>query len=180
MFRKPDYTTARNPKEFSWSVSGSYLSCIALSGVPFRDFFLRPDACIEAYRVGRQKQKELFDPAEVSLPSPATPPVSYGHANGRGARLFFPEGGEVAVEHCFAHSLEEAMEALIAGVAETLELDLVPGELTEQERAWMAESRPIRDLYQGVLQVGLAFLQIEQGNWAGALKMFRRGLPRLA
>jgi predicted metal-dependent hydrolase len=47
------------------------------------------------------------------------------------------------------------------------------------EAAWMAETRPIRDLYQGVLQVGLAFLQIEQGNWAGALKMFRRGLPRL-
>lgn len=47
------------------------------------------------------------------------------------------------------------------------------------ETAWMAESRPIRDLYQGVLQIGLAFLQIEQGNWVGALKMFRRGLPRL-
>jgi predicted metal-dependent hydrolase len=47
------------------------------------------------------------------------------------------------------------------------------------EAAWLAEPRPIRDLYQGVLQVGLAFLQIEQGNWAGALKMFRRGLPRL-
>lgn len=47
------------------------------------------------------------------------------------------------------------------------------------ELAWGAEQRPIRDLYQGILQVGLAFLQIEQGNWAGALKMFRRGLPRL-
>jgi predicted metal-dependent hydrolase len=47
------------------------------------------------------------------------------------------------------------------------------------EAAWIAEPRPIRDLYQGVLQVGLAFLQIEQGNWAGTLKMFRRGLPRL-
>jgi uncharacterized protein len=47
------------------------------------------------------------------------------------------------------------------------------------EAAWIAETRPIRDLYQGVLQVGLAFLQIKQGNWAGALKMFRRGLPRL-
>ena len=47
------------------------------------------------------------------------------------------------------------------------------------EEAWIAEPRPIRDLYQGVLQVGLAFLQIELGNWAGTLKMFRRGLPRL-
>jgi predicted metal-dependent hydrolase len=47
------------------------------------------------------------------------------------------------------------------------------------EAAWMAEPRLIRDFYQGILQVGVAFLQIEQGNWAGALKMFRRGLPRL-
>lgn len=47
------------------------------------------------------------------------------------------------------------------------------------ELAWLAETRPIRQLYQGVLQVGVAFLQIERGNWHGALKMFRRGLPRL-
>ncbi len=47
------------------------------------------------------------------------------------------------------------------------------------EEAWRAEPRPIRDMYQGILQIGLAFFQIEQGNWAGALKMFRRGLPRL-
>ena len=34
-------------------------------------------------------------------------------------------------------------------------------------------------MYQGILQVGVAFYQIEEGNWAGALKLFRRGLPRL-
>jgi predicted metal-dependent hydrolase len=34
-------------------------------------------------------------------------------------------------------------------------------------------------MYQGILQVGVAFLQIERNNWSGALKMFRRGLPRL-
>ena len=57
------------------------------------------------------------------------------------------------------------------------------GEYFEQhehfELAWMAEPRPIRDFYQGILQVGVAFFQIEQDNWAGALKLFRRGLPRL-
>jgi len=57
------------------------------------------------------------------------------------------------------------------------------GEYFEQhehfEHAWMAEARPIRELYQGILQVGVAFHQIQQGNWAGALKLFRRGLPRL-
>lgn len=47
------------------------------------------------------------------------------------------------------------------------------------EEAWKQESRPIREIYQGILQIGLAFLQIERGNWAGAIKMFRRGMPRL-
>jgi CheY-like chemotaxis protein len=57
------------------------------------------------------------------------------------------------------------------------------GEYFEQhehlELAWRAETRPIREMYQGILQIGVAFLQIERGNWIGALKMFRRGLPRL-
>lgn len=49
----------------------------------------------------------------------------------------------------------------------------------EFEAAWLAEPRPIRVLYQGILQIGLAFLQIQRNNWVGAIKMFRRGLPRL-
>lgn len=65
-----------------------------------------------------------------------------------------------------------------AGVAE-----FNRGEFFEQherfEEAWMAEPRAVRDLYQGILQVGVAFLQIEQGNWPGAIKLFRRGLPKL-
>ncbi len=40
---------------------------------------------------------------------------------------------------------EEAMEALIAGVTETLGLELMPGELTEQERTWTKEL--LRDKY---------------------------------
>ena len=47
------------------------------------------------------------------------------------------------------------------------------------ELAWNEEPRPVRDLYQGILQVGVAFLQMERGNRRGALKMFRRGLPKL-
>src|SRR5947207_14948357 len=47
------------------------------------------------------------------------------------------------------------------------------------ETAWRAEPRPVRALYQGILQIGLAFLQIERGNWIGAVKMFRLVLPRL-
>lgn len=111
MYTKPDYA-ALDQTKFTWSVSGTYLSCLALSGVPIRDFFLNVDACVEVYRVGRAKQREIFDEHDVGVPRPATPPVSYGHANGLGAELFFPEGGEVAVEHCFSDSLERATEAL--------------------------------------------------------------------
>jgi hypothetical protein len=57
------------------------------------------------------------------------------------------------------------------------------GEYFEQheflEAAWLAEVRPVREMYQGILQVGVAFLQIERNNWPGALKLLRRGLPRL-
>jgi predicted metal-dependent hydrolase len=57
------------------------------------------------------------------------------------------------------------------------------GEYFEQhehfEQVWMAEPRPIRMMYQGILQIGLAFYQIRRGNWRGTVKMFRRGLPRL-
>lgn len=62
-------------------------------------------------------------------------------------------------------------------------LEFNRGEFFEQheylELAWNEEERPIRDLYQGILQVGVAFLQIQRRNWIGAIKMFRRGLPRL-
>ena len=47
------------------------------------------------------------------------------------------------------------------------------------ELAWNEEARTVRELYQGILQVGVAFLQIEKDNRRGALKMFRRGLPKL-
>lgn len=47
------------------------------------------------------------------------------------------------------------------------------------EKHWMEDPRPIRDLYQGVLQIGVAFHQVEAGNYRGAVKMLRRGLPRL-
>lgn len=47
------------------------------------------------------------------------------------------------------------------------------------EALWRADQRPIRDLYQGVLQIGVAFHQIGEGNYRGAVKMLRRGLLHL-
>ena len=42
------------------------------------------------------------------------------------------------------------------------------------ELVWRAEQRPVRDLYRGILQIGVALLHIERGNAPGALKMFER------
>jgi uncharacterized protein len=47
------------------------------------------------------------------------------------------------------------------------------------EMLWRAEARPVRDLYQGILQIGVAFHHLRHDNLTGALKMLRRGLPRL-
>ncbi len=58
------------------------------------------------------------------------------------------------------------------------------GEYFEQhevfELLWRAEPRPIRNLYQGILQIGVGYLQITRGNLRGALKMIQRGQRWLA
>lgn len=109
--QKPDYTTLRNETSFDWSVSGSYLAYLKMSEVPIQDFFLKPAACIEVYRTGRRRVRDLFGP-EVGLGAPTTPPISYGHPNSLGAELYFPEGGEVAVEHFCKDSLDQAIAVL--------------------------------------------------------------------
>lgn len=48
------------------------------------------------------------------------------------------------------------------------------------EALWVAETRPIRDLYRAVLQVGIAYYQIEQDNGRGAHKMLLRAVQWLA
>lgn len=47
------------------------------------------------------------------------------------------------------------------------------------ELAWLETESPERDLYQGILQIGLAYYQISRGNYRGALKMFQRGQRNL-
>jgi predicted metal-dependent hydrolase len=42
------------------------------------------------------------------------------------------------------------------------------------EEAWVRDEGPGRDLYRGMLQVGIAYYQIEKGNYRGAVKMLLR------
>jgi uncharacterized protein len=42
------------------------------------------------------------------------------------------------------------------------------------EEAWRQDSSPGRDLYQGILQTGIALYQVKRGNYRGAVKMLLR------
>ena len=46
------------------------------------------------------------------------------------------------------------------------------------ENAWREESAPCRFLYQGMLQLGVAFYHIQQGNRPGALKVLKRAADK--
>ena len=47
------------------------------------------------------------------------------------------------------------------------------------EEQWMKTESPVRDLYRAILQVGIAYYQIERGNYRGALKMLLRSVQWL-
>jgi uncharacterized protein len=47
------------------------------------------------------------------------------------------------------------------------------------EEAWMEEPRRVRFLYQGILQVGVGFYHLGNGNWRGATGLLRSGTERL-
>lgn len=53
------------------------------------------------------------------------------------------------------------------------------GEYFEQhetlELLWRAERRPLRRLYQGILQIGVAFHHLRRRNYHGAVYMLTRG-----
>ncbi|MCC6500216.1 MAG: DUF309 domain-containing protein [Anaerolineales bacterium] len=42
------------------------------------------------------------------------------------------------------------------------------------EVAWLEEKGKVRDLYRGILQVGVAYLHITRGNYRGAIKVHGR------
>jgi uncharacterized protein len=48
------------------------------------------------------------------------------------------------------------------------------------EPEWHAERRPIRRLYQGILQIGVGFLHARRGNHAGALLLLTDGIEKTA
>ncbi len=47
------------------------------------------------------------------------------------------------------------------------------------EEAWMREPKRVRFLYQGILQVGVGFYHLGNGNWRGSTGLLRKGTIRL-
>ncbi len=47
------------------------------------------------------------------------------------------------------------------------------------EEQWATMTTPVRDLYRAILQVGVAYFQIQRGNYRGALKMLQRSVQWL-
>lgn len=48
------------------------------------------------------------------------------------------------------------------------------------EEAWLAEPGPVRDLYRGILQIGVGFYHLERLNFRGARNLLTYGMDRLA
>lgn len=110
MHAKPNYETLRAETKFHWHVGSSYSALLELTNIPIREFNLNPSAGIDLYRRGRPMQREMFG-EQVALAGVATPSISYGHVNGLGSKLTFPDGGEVGHEHIYS-SLQEGIKAL--------------------------------------------------------------------
>jgi uncharacterized protein len=69
-------------------------------------------------------------------------------------------------------------EALIEGVRQFNRREFFECHET-LEALWKAEPASIRELYQGILQVGVGLYHAERGNYAGATLTLGRGLDRL-
>ena len=96
------------------------------------------------------------------------------------ARSNFVEGLPEIIAAAVRETTDDpCREPLPEGVIRGLE-EFNAGQYFEQhetlELVWRAEIRPIRELYRGVLQIGVGCLQIERGNAVGALKMIDRAV----
>lgn len=78
----------------------------------------------------------------------------------------------------FSPCAEPAPPLLLKGIAQ-----FNRGQFFEQhetlEELWRAERRPVRDLYRGILQIGVAFHHLRKQNYHGVVYMLERGATYL-
>ena len=107
--RSVDYAMLRSDTPFTWGVGSTTTALIVLAGLSYRDYFLDYNENVRMYQEGGEKFAKLFK--GFPMPQMITPAISYGHANCLGAELFFPENGEVGVNH-ICSSVKEGIELL--------------------------------------------------------------------
>jgi predicted metal-dependent hydrolase len=102
-------------------------------------------------------------------------------AGGRGFQLVRQDLPEILSAHTRKFDLDELLESCQKPLSSLAlqGLDLFnKGDYFEAherlEAAWNEELSPGRELYRAVLQVAVAYLQIQRQNYTGALKMFLR------
>jgi len=136
-------------------------------------------------------------PATRKLPvlafGPADPPALLKQAQFAGCDGIISEGDfEADVAGHIQHYARPDERAELARQAQ-LPLPALAHEAIEQfnqreffeqhelfETLWRAEPGPVRQMYQGLLQVGVAYLQIQRGNYIGARKLFQRARQYLS
>ena len=82
--------------------------------------------------------------------------------------------------HAIAAGCAEAMSAAAQSGMQLFEAGDYFAAHEALEHAWQAEAGPSRELYRALLQIAVACLQIERGNYNGAVKMFWRARQWLA
>ncbi len=73
-----------------------------------------------------------------------------------------------------AAACQERLPALAISGIEQFNLGAYYACHDDLEAAWREDDGAGRDLYRGILQVAIAYFQIERGNYRGAMKMFLR------
>ena len=116
----------------------------------------------------------LFRPADAGGGRRRRPGADRRHA---------PSARSDAARHSRGESRRRATASPPAGLLEGIRL-FNEGEFYECHEAieheWHAETRPIRRLYQGILQIGVGFLHAQRGNHTGALLLLADGIDKTA
>lgn len=97
-------------KKFEWYVSSGYSVYAYLAGLRLDEIYKDYSSCANAFKVGREKIKEIFG-EEVTTSPPSCAPISYGHVICLGAPVTFPDDSEPGVRPIYK-SIDEGIEAL--------------------------------------------------------------------
>jgi hypothetical protein len=87
---------------------------------------------------------------------------------------------DAEIQHALQTPCQNPMPALVWQGVQAFNAGQYYEAHEDLETAWVEENSLVRNLYQGILQVGVAYFQIQRGNYWGAVKMFLRAFQWLS